>query len=109
MPWRTLAASAARRAFRKLSLVASSELLWFDKLRYAWDTLTWHRAPAGHEFREYRLRGGMSIRLREGSTDSKVFEEIFIDRAYAPCLGALVREAPAHLLIDLGANVGLSV
>jgi FkbM family methyltransferase len=118
MQWRTLV--TARRALRKLSLVASSELLWTDKLRYIWDACTRRRAPALRNhlnsragFRDYRLRGEMSIRLREGSTDRKVFEEIFLERVYSPCTRAALRQPRHHpqplILIDLGANIGLSV
>jgi hypothetical protein len=45
--------------------------------------------------------------LRESSTDGKVFEEIFIEKTYTPHARAFARKAPV-LLIDLGANIGLS-
>ena len=47
--------------------------------------------------------------LRKGTTDSKVFDEIFIERAYAPCVAGLPANLGPVTLIDLGANIGLSV
>jgi FkbM family methyltransferase len=101
--WRRIA-----RIARKLRLIAASDLVNRDKLRYVLN-------PAGHGagVRTYRLRGGrsgaaVSVRLRMGTTDSRVFDEIFLERVYARCVAAL----PVHLgpvsVIDLGANVGLS-
>ena len=46
--------------------------------------------------------------LRKGTTDFKVFDEIFVERAYAPCVAALPRNLGRVALIDLGANIGLS-
>lgn len=61
----------------------------------------------------YRLRGSenravTTIALRQGTTDSKVFEEIFVQRVYAPCVAALPANLGRVTLIDLGANIGLS-
>jgi FkbM family methyltransferase len=52
------------------------------------------------------MRDGSSIQLRAGTTDSKVFEEIFADRIYA-AWAAACPERP-QVLVDLGANIGLS-
>ena len=49
-----------------------------------------------------------TIALREGTTDSKVFDEIFVERAYESCLAALPGDLGRVTLIDLGANIGLS-
>ncbi len=46
--------------------------------------------------------------LRKNSTDEKVFDEIFIQKAYAPYAKAARQIAP-QVLVDLGANIGLSV
>ena len=46
--------------------------------------------------------------LRERTTDFKVFDEIFLERAYAPCVAALPDHLGRVALIDLGANIGLS-
>jgi FkbM family methyltransferase len=54
------------------------------------------------------LRGGASVALRKGTTDFKVFDEIFVEHAYAACLRALPASLGRITLIDLGANIGLS-
>jgi FkbM family methyltransferase len=54
------------------------------------------------------LGGNISVALRGGTTDSKVFDEVFVERAYAPCLAALPDHLGRVTLIDLGANIGLS-
>lgn len=46
--------------------------------------------------------------LRKGTTDSKVFGEIFVERTYASCVAALPDSLSRVVLIDLGANIGLS-
>jgi FkbM family methyltransferase len=66
----------------------------------------WPRLRRGT--RRYRLRGDRSIELRENSTDGNVFEEIFIERVYAPHAAAVPPGAGPLVLIDLGANIGLS-
>jgi FkbM family methyltransferase len=91
------------RIARKLRLIAASELLKRDQLRYALRS-TGRRA----DVIRYRLRGGVSVALRRGTTDAKVFDEIFIERVYASGLAALP-DNPRHItLIDLGAYTGLS-
>lgn len=55
----------------------------------------------------YRLAGGGVVRLRPGTTDAKVFDEIFIERVYARALEAA--PCPTRTIADLGANIGLSV
>ena len=88
---------------RKLRLIAASDLANFDKVRYVL-----HAAGRGAGVCSYRLRDGMSVALRKGTTDSKVFDEIFVERAYAPCVAALPESLGRVTLIDLGANIGLS-
>ena len=94
---------------RKLRLIAASDLLDRDKFRYALNA-----DGQGVGLLTYRMRDGAdhvgsTIALRKGTTDSKVFDEIFVERAYRAAVAAL----PAHLgrvtLIDLGANIGLSI
>ena len=92
------------RIARKLALIALSDLATGDKLRYAL-----RRAGKGGGLFTYRLRGGVSVALREGTTDSKVFDEMFVERVYGPCLAALPASLGRVTLIDLGANIGLSV
>jgi FkbM family methyltransferase len=93
---------------RKLWLIAQSDLAGIDKLRYVLNP-----AGQGAGLAAYRLRGGVNrvfttIVLRKGTTDFKVFDEIFVERAYAPCVAALPRNLGRVALIDLGANIGLS-
>ncbi|MCU1334721.1 MAG: methyltransferase, FkbM family [Bryobacterales bacterium] len=92
------------RILRKLWLIAVSDLMNPDKLRYVLNA-----AGHGPGILTYRMRGGISVALREGTTDSKVFDEIFLERAYAPCVAALPDDLGPVTLIDLGANIGLSV
>jgi len=88
---------------RKLRRIAASDLANFDKLRYTANAFR----PGSGVFR-YRFRGGISVALRRGTTDSKVFDEIFVERAYGPCVAALPENLGRVTLIDLGANIGLS-
>ncbi len=92
------------RIVRKLRLIAASDLVNADKLRYVL-----HAGRRGSGLLRYRLRGGGSVVLRKGATDSKVFDEIFVERAYAPCVAALPDNLGRVVLIDVGANIGLSV
>ena len=88
---------------RKLRLIAQSDLAGIDKLRYAMNASGRDARPV-----TYRLRGGASVALRQGTTDFKVFDEIFLAQAYAPCVDALPPDIGSVTLIDLGANIGLS-
>jgi FkbM family methyltransferase len=95
---------------RKLRRIARSELVGIDKLRYILNESN----TSGAGLAMYRLRGGMNhvaptIALRRGTTDFKVFDEIFLEQAYAPCVAALPDNLGPVTLIDLGANIGLSV
>lgn len=98
---------------RKLRLIATSELVGRDKLLY-----TLHMAGRSTGVVTYRLQGGAAVTLRSGTTDHKVFDEIFMERVYDPGLAALRLEnlgddelgddlGPVNL-IDLGAYTGLS-
>lgn len=103
----------SRRA-RKISLVARCELALSSKLRYLFDVAIGSFLPGmmtvGRESmcREYRMRDDTSVVLRKNSTDIKVFEEIFLERIYSSYAKTVGQNAPA-ILIDLGANIGLSV
>jgi FkbM family methyltransferase len=88
---------------RKLRLIAASDLVTFDKLRYMLNAAT-----QGSGLITYRLRGNVSVVLRKNTTDSKVFDEIFVEQAYARCVAALPDHLGRVALIDLGANIGLS-
>jgi len=69
---------------RKLRLIATSDLAGFDKLRYVLN-----RARRGAGLVTYRLRGSVRIALRNGTTDSKVFDEVFLEQAYGPFWGRI--------------------
>lgn len=81
---------------RKIRSILTSDLALFDKIKYFGRILTQHRT--------YRLKGGAVIRLREGSTDWKVFDEIFIERVYE----SYAPDSALGVIVDLGANIGLS-
>ncbi len=106
---------------RKLRLIAASDLTSIDKFRYMLSCLgrslpvAVRCAPPNHERQRvasglftYRLRGGISVALRKETTDFKVFDEIFVEQAYAPCVAGLPDNLGPVTLIDLGANIGLS-
>jgi FkbM family methyltransferase len=98
------------RAWKKIRLILASDLAPSSKLTYALD-MAGARWGVGRRrgFREYRLRGGMRLRIRKGTTDPSVFEEIFIEQIYARHARTIRRGAEPIVLIDLGANIGLSV
>ena len=96
---------------RKLRRIAHSELVGIDKLRYILNES--NASGHGRGLATYRLRGGTNhvattIALRTGTTDSKVFDEIFLEQVYAPCVAGLPANLGPVTLIDLGANIGLS-
>ena len=107
-------ASLSQRSYRKLRRIAACDLAPASKLRYGLDLAAQsflpfarRNTPGETGYREYRMRGGTSVVLRENSTDGKVFEEIFVEDTYTPHAKAIARNAPI-ILIDLGANIGLS-
>jgi FkbM family methyltransferase len=46
--------------------------------------------------------------LRGATTDRKVFDEVFLQQVYAPYAAAIGRADRPPVLVDLGANIGLS-
>jgi FkbM family methyltransferase len=96
-------AARLARIIRKLRLIAASDLVTGDQFRYALRWAGWRA-----DVTTYRLRGGASVALRKGTTDGKVFDEIFVERVYAPALAALPDNLGHVTLIDLGAYMGLS-
>lgn len=107
------AVTAWARARKKLREIAASDLTPAHKFLYAAHLAVglWRRAEPTElsGTHRYRLRGGGSIELREGTTDRKVFEEIFLSRVYAPFAALSQSDGAAPLvLVDLGANIGLS-
>ena len=102
------------RAQVKLREIAASDLAIGAKFLYAAHLVAgWWRRMDRRRTHCYRLRGSGAIELREGTTDRKVFEEIFLSRVYAPFLAPILAPgrsdgAAPCVLIDLGANTGLS-
>jgi FkbM family methyltransferase len=105
------------RISRKWRQIASSELSVTGKFAYSLDlALGFFRSSSRQGHQEYRLKGGATVALREGSTDRKVFDEVFLENTY----GGLAASSSASnastsntaaapvVLIDLGANIGLS-
>lgn len=97
---------------RKLRRIARSDLADIDKLRYILNES--NAFGHGTGLATYRLRGNVNhvaatIALRRDTTDFKVFDEIFVEQAYAPCVAGLPDGLGRVTLIDLGANIGLSV
>jgi FkbM family methyltransferase len=102
------------KLFHKIRLLAASDLALTSKVRYLYDVAIGVRADSAVRRRRriYRLCGGASVRLRGNSTDAKVFEEVFLQQAYAPyarLYAKAARRSAPTILIDLGANIGLSV
>ncbi len=93
------------RLFQKLRRILQSDLAGLDVLWYLLDEGL-ERAGLRTSERSYRLRDGSTVFLRRGTTDCKVFDEVFIDRIYEPFAAAAGRPP---VLVDLGANVGLSI
>jgi FkbM family methyltransferase len=102
------------RFVRKIRLIAASDLAIMDKFRYLRDLAAQYLNPGARRTkrRDYRLRNGGSIVLRANSSDAKVFGEIFLEKVYSPYARAYARSAGRStpvILVDLGANIGLSV
>jgi FkbM family methyltransferase len=91
----------------RLRCLWTSDLELASKLRYLADVIFFNRGCMARAtgVREYRLKGGVRIALRNATTDSKVFDEVFLDRVYAP-YAAIV--PGGSKILDLGANIGLS-
>jgi FkbM family methyltransferase len=92
---------------RRLYGLLTSELVWRSRLRYLSAALLgrWGvtGGPGGRP--TFCLKDGTRIQLRQGSTDFRVFEEIFIERVYSRFAGRLPKD---RTIVDLGANIGLS-
>jgi FkbM family methyltransferase len=95
---------------QKLRLIAASDLVLGDKFRYLRDLAIGTLQPGVRiGDREFHLQGDISVFLRGDSTDHKVFDEIFIQKTYDPyAKSVLEMTGRPFILIDLGANIGLS-
>ena len=47
------------------------------------------RAVGARAYSRTGCGAAVPVVLRKGTTDSKVFDEIFVEQAYAPCVSAL--------------------
>src|SRR4051812_26255657 len=92
------------RLFHKLRRIWESDLAGPDVFWYLLDEVL-ERVGMRSSERSYRLRGRSMVFLRRGTTDCKVFDEVFIDQIYAPFVKVAGK---ASVLVDLGANIGLS-
>jgi FkbM family methyltransferase len=92
------------RLFHKLRRIWESDLAGPDVFWYLLDEVL-ERCGMQTSERSYRLRDGSTVFLRQGTTDCKVFDEVFIEQIYAPFAAAA---GSLPVLVDLGANVGLS-
>ena len=95
--------------FLKLQRLFRSDLLWRDQAAYLFDEV-WGRLIgfSSTGVRRYSLKGGGAVSLRRGSTDRKVFDEVFLEQIYAPGAALLPVDDVPTILVDLGANIGLS-
>jgi FkbM family methyltransferase len=89
---------------KKLRNALTSELTWKSRLRYLWAAALRRSGVGSAGGGTFYLNSG-SIRLRPGSTDFKVLEEVFIGRVYGRFAGLI---AKSRVVLDLGANIGLS-
>jgi FkbM family methyltransferase len=95
-------------ATSKLRRIFESELSGADRFWYVLDKIRERIGMQTSGPRVYRLQDGSCVFLRTGSTDAKVFEEVFIDGIYAPFADLIPADATPSVLVDLGANIGLS-
>jgi FkbM family methyltransferase len=89
---------------RKVFGLLRSELAWRSRFRYLGAAVLrrWGVSRLGGTF---YLKDGGAIRLRPGSTDFRVLEEILVTRVYGLYAGLL---ANSRAILDLGGNIGLS-
>jgi FkbM family methyltransferase len=95
------------RALAKIGRILRSDLAGMDRIWFLLHEALERIGLQATGVRSYTLRDGARVSLRAGSTDAKVFEEVFIDHIYAPFAHA-ARHLKPTVLVDLGANIGLS-
>ena len=66
----------------KLRRIFRSDLYLLDRLRFVFDELRDRLGLHAVPLRNYRLTGGAEVYLRWGSTDTKVFDEVFLEKIY---------------------------
>jgi FkbM family methyltransferase len=96
-----------RAATIKLNRVVNSDLAGLDQVKYLIDEVA-ERLGLTRGARVYRLRDGTWVHLRADTTDGQVFDEVFIQEIYGPFASTIPYEYGPSVLVDLGANVGLS-
>jgi FkbM family methyltransferase len=92
----------------KLRRILRSDLARMDRFWYIFDQLLERVGMETSGPCVYRLHDHSTVFLRSGTTDRKVFDEVFIDQIYAPFADLIPPGARPPVLVDLGANVGLS-
>jgi FkbM family methyltransferase len=92
----------------KLRRIFRSDLSLPSRFRFVVDEIRDRLGLYALPLRNYRLTGGAKIYLRWGSTDSKVFDEVFLEKIYEPLAAAIPPDSMPDVLVDLGANIGLS-
>ncbi|MEO8100089.1 MAG: FkbM family methyltransferase [Acidobacteriota bacterium] len=98
----------ASTAARKLERVLHSELGLADKFLYVLDEVLDRVGMGRGGPRRYRLGTGETIALRPATTDRRVFDEVFLEQVYGSFVALLPTGAGPLMLVDLGANIGLS-
>ena len=94
--------------FAKLRRIFRSDLYLLDCFKFVFDEIRDRIGLHGVPLRNYGLTGGARVYLRWGSTDAKVFDEVFFEKIYEPLAAAIPGGSVPSVLVDLGANVGLS-
>jgi FkbM family methyltransferase len=92
----------------KLHRILTSDLIPLHRLLYLVDEVRERLGLISIAAREYRLIGGAHLFLRWNSTDAKVFDEVFFERIYQPFAEMIPSDSVPSVLVDLGANIGLS-
>lgn len=84
------------------------ELLPASQILYTADKIGERLGLQRRNPRVYLMKNGSGILLRPWTTDRKVFEEIFGDKVYEEPASLIQRGRRPSVLLDLGANIGLS-
>src|SRR5438045_1000286 len=87
---------------RRMAFDGTSRLRYgVDRLLVAFLDRIW--IPGRNSAREVRLKGGASIKYRLNRGDMQSLREVWLEEAYA-----LPSDGVRKVLVDLGANIGLS-
>ncbi|MEP7353917.1 MAG: FkbM family methyltransferase [Acidobacteriota bacterium] len=95
--------------FEKLRRIWTSDLILRHKFLYLIEELAIRLGPGfSGGVRTFILSDGCVVHLRNDSTDRKVFDEVFLERIYDGFAEQLSASRSPAVLVDLGANIGLS-